>query len=206
MIYMYNGTPGSGKSLHLASDLLHYLNCRRERLVICNFDIDLSKVKYPERFHYIDNCRLQYPSDIYDLVEDFKNNNEIKERSCILVLDECQLLFNARQWSAKGRIEWNRFFTLHRKLGFDVYLVCQFDEMIDKQMRNLVEYQIIHRKITNFGVIGALLRLFTLNDIFIAVTYWYGIKEKIGQEFFLARKKYYSIYDTFEIFDFNDEN
>lgn len=205
MIYMLNGTPGSGKSLHLASDLLHYLNSRKNRLVICNFDIDLSKVKHPERFNYIDNSILQYPDRIFELVQEFKLSNEIRERSCILVLDECQILFNSRRWNEKGRTEWNRFFSLHRKLGFDVYLVCQFDEMIDKQLRNLVEYQVIHRKITNFGLIGGLLRLITWKDVFVAVTYWYGIKEKISQEFFIARKKYYSIYDTFELFNFSDQ-
>lgn len=202
MIYMYNGTPGSGKSLHMAEDILHYLNSRKDRLVIANFEIDLSYVKHPERYHFIDNSELLLPDKIYRLVAEYQLEHDIKERSCVLFIDECQILFNARSWNADGRSDWNKFFTLHRKLGFDIYLICQFDEMLDKQVRHLVEYQIVHRKLSNFGLGGLFLKLLTFGDVFIAVEYWYGIKEKTSQHFFKARKKYYRLYDTYNMFDF----
>ena len=37
------------------------------------------------------------------------------------------------------------FFSQHRKLGYRVILVAQFSEMIDKQIRALIEYEYIHR-------------------------------------------------------------
>lgn len=38
-------------------------------------------------------------------------------------------------------------------------------------------------------------------SVFVAVEYWYGIKEKMGAEFFLYSKKYGSLYDTYALFD-----
>ena len=43
MIYFYSGTPGSGKSLHVAQDIYQYL--QRGKNVIANFDINEKAVK-----------------------------------------------------------------------------------------------------------------------------------------------------------------
>ena len=42
MIYMYTGTPGSGKSYHVAKEI--YWNLRHGRNVIANFDINYDAV------------------------------------------------------------------------------------------------------------------------------------------------------------------
>ena len=42
MILLYSGTPGSGKSLHVAERLYHLL--RAGRPVICNFNINLNRI------------------------------------------------------------------------------------------------------------------------------------------------------------------
>ena len=59
MIKLYSGTPGSGKSLHMAKDILYYCNCRRDRLVICNFEVDYSRFKHPERYIFLSNNDLK---------------------------------------------------------------------------------------------------------------------------------------------------
>lgn len=202
MITLYSGTPGSGKSLHMSEKIFDVLNGRKDRLIIANFEIDLSCFKHPERFFYLSNLVLQDPDLLYDMAYDFYKDHELKEGSILLFIDESQLLFNSRDWHIKGRRKWLSFFTQHRKFGFDVFLVSQFDMMLDKQIRSLIEYQVIHRKVTNFGTIGSLLKLLLLgNDIFVAVYQWYGIKQVTGHEFFIAWKKYYSIYDTFKQFE-----
>ena len=43
MIYLYSGTPGSGKSLHMARDIMFKL--RRGQNVIANFPINMELVK-----------------------------------------------------------------------------------------------------------------------------------------------------------------
>ena len=96
-------------------------------------------------------------------------------------------------------MEWIKFFQQHRKLGYNVILVAQNDRLIDRQIRVFVEYDVKHRKINNFGWVGIICTLFRI-PLFIAVTYWYGVKEKIGSEFFVYKKKYGNFYDSYKVF------
>ena len=192
MIYLYSGTPGSGKSLHQAKDIYHWL--RRGRCCICNFDIDVNRIpKAKGQFIYLDNEHLT-PDILIKFSRVYFNDHEFKEGRLRLYIDECQLLFNAREWQTYGRKEWLSFFTQHRKYGYDIYLIAQFDRMIDRQIRSLIEYEIIHRKASNFGTVGALLSMFSGGNLFVAVMMWYPLKEKISSEFFKANKKYYQIW------------
>lgn len=203
MVYLYSGTPGSGKSLHMAKNLFYYLNCHKEYLVICNFEIDLSNVKHPERFVYMDNTSLLNPfDDLEPLIVEYFSSGLFRrvEGSIKVFIDECQLLFNSRDWKMEGRKEWLAFFTMHRKYFCDVYLVAQYDEMIDKQVRALIEYEVVHRKVSNMGYIGWFLKLLTFGDWFVAVERFYSLKMKVDAYYFRAWKKYYSLYDTFKIF------
>lgn len=95
---------------------------------------------------------------------------------------------------------WATFFTQHRKYGYNIILITQFDRLIDRQIRGVVEYEVIHRKVSNFKTIGFFLGLLFRGNVFIAVRRWYCIKEKIDSEFFVLRKKYASLYDSYKIF------
>ncbi|MDO4276335.1 MAG: zonular occludens toxin domain-containing protein [Eubacteriales bacterium] len=198
MIYLYSGTPGSGKSLHLAERLYHLL--RAGRPVICNFNINLNSIPASKRslFNYKSNLEIT-PEYLTQFAQEYSTKKgKIKESSLLLVIDECQLMFNARDWSKSGRDKWLSFFTLHRHWGYDVILVAQFDRMIDRQIRSLIEYEFIHRKVNNFGWRGWFLcAIFMTSKLFVSVKIWYPMKEKVGQDFFKCKKKYYSLYDTY---------
>lgn len=199
MIYLYSGTPGSGKSLHQAKDIYHWL--RRGRCCICNFDIDVSKIpKCKGQFIYLDNEYLT-PETLIKFSKVYFHDHKFGEGRLRVYIDECQLLFNAREWNISGRKEWLSFFTQHRKYGYDIFLVAQFDRMVDRQIRSLIEYEIIHRKASNFGTFGVLFSMFSGGNLFVAITMWYPLKEKIESTFFKANKKYYSLYDTYNTFD-----
>ena len=199
MIYLYSGTPGSGKSLHSARTI--YYNLLKKLPVIANFDINEKyKKKLKGEFIFWGNDELT-PEKLTEYSKNYFNNKKIKESQILLVIDECQMLFNAREWNAKGRKEWLYFFTHHRKFGYDIILVAQFDNMIDRQIRSLIEYQTIHRKVSNFGIKGKIISLFALGNLFVSVKVWYPMKEKIGSEFFRAKKRYCNLYDTFNNFD-----
>lgn len=130
------------------------------------------------------------------------SDNPYKEGCIKLYIDECQLIFNAREWNARNRKDWITFFTQHRKLGYDVYLIAQFDTMIDKQLRALVEYEIKHRKVNNFGWFGRFISLFFIGrPVVCAVTYWYPMKQRLSSEWIIGGKRLYSIYDTSKIFE-----
>jgi zona occludens toxin (predicted ATPase) len=202
MINLYSGTPGSGKSLHMASDIYYHL--KFGRTVIANFEIKPDFVKKCRgKFVFVDNENLT-PEYLIQFSKEYFAGKPFKEGKINLYIDECQLLFNAREWQKLGRNEWLSFYTQHRKLGYNIILVAQFDRMIDRQIRSLIEYNYIHRKVSNFGIGGKLISLLSFGNLFVSVKVWYPLNEKVGSEFFQCRKKYYSLYDTYNTFGSGD--
>lgn len=196
MIYLYSGTPGSGKSLHTANTLFWRL--RAGKPVIANFDFraEQCRKKKQANFLYIDNVSLT-PERLVNFSRNWFQCHTFREGAITLVIDESQILFNSREWNKSGRSDWLSFFTQHRKYGYDVILVAQFDRMLDSQIRALIEYNYIHRKVSNFGLFGKLFSLCAGGKLFVCVKVWYPMKEKVGSEFFKAKKKYYQLYDSY---------
>lgn len=205
MISLYSGTPGAGKSLHLARIISNRL--RAGKPVIGNFPLSCENLKSRKLGEYLEVDNLELTVDL--LVRCSRGVQELqgrrlKEGEILLVIDESQILFNSRDYGRKDRAGWLSFFTQHRKLGYEVILVAQFDRMLDRQIRALVEYEYRHRKVSNYGVVGFLMSAVFLGNLFVSVKIWYPMKEKVGSEFFVARKKYYSLYDTFSLFSAPD--
>lgn len=202
MIDLYSGTPGSGKSLDVAQKLYWWV--RAGKPCICNFQINLEKIKHKktiDNFLYLDNSALS-PARLIDYANKYMQKRGcVKEDSILLVIDECQMLFNSRDWGQRDRKEWLNFFTVHRHYGFHIILVAQFDRMLDRQIRSLIEYEYIHRKVSNYGWKGKLFSAFSLGKLFVSVKVWYPMHEKVGSSFFRAKKLYYSLYDTYAVFD-----
>lgn len=203
MIELYTGTPGSGKSLHCAKEI--YGKIVRKKNVIANFDINTSvfhKKKKKGLFVYLDNSDMN-PELLMDLALSYHKRNvngHIVEHQSLLVIDECAIMFNSRDWQAPDRMKWAIFFQQHRKYGYDIILITQFDRLIDRQIRSVVEYEVIHRKVSNFQAIGFLLGLFFKGNIFVAVTKWYQVNERMSSEFFVLLPKYAQLYDSYKIF------
>lgn len=213
MLDLYTGTPGSGKSLHVARDIYWFM--RTGGCVIANFDInrevfrkrkkktgELKKDYNKGTCLYVPNHMLE-PQFLVNYARAFFKRDakgRIKEGQCLLVVDECQLIFNARSWNQSGRDLWCSFFTQHRKFGYRIILISQFDRLIDRQIRSLVENEVKHRKLNNYKFFGQLMGLLYGGSAFIAVTYWYGVKSKIGSETFACKKRYREFYDSYKIF------
>lgn len=198
MIMLYSGTPRSGKSLHIARNIRNWLTYGFP--VICNFPIATDKIaRKRAEFQYVPNLKLT-PRMLIDYsnayFKDKKFSISKKEGHIKIVIDEAQRIFNARDWGRQGRSDWLEFFTLHGHLGFDIILIAQFDRMLDRQIRALIEYEYIHRKMSNFGYKGKIITALALGELFIAVKVWYPMREKVGSECFRKHKKYYAIYDT----------
>lgn len=200
MIYLYSGTPGSGKSLHQASNIYNGLKFTRS-LFICNYEINTSCIKHMKgQFLFLDNQDLK-PDKLIALADVYFESHKFKEGAIKLYIDESQILFNSREWNIVGRREWISFFTQHRKFGYDIYLIAQFDRMLDRQIRSLIEYECIHRKLSNFGFKGKVLSLLFGGSTFVAVSVWYPMKEKTGHNFFHYRRKFSRLYDTYKRFN-----
>ncbi len=202
MISLFSGTPGSGKSLHLAELLTNRMTFKKAP-IISNFNANFDHLKKIRgEYTFIDNSELN-PKKLIQFSNDYseKIGRRVKEGEILLIIDECQILFNSRDWGQKDRMAWCSFFTQHRKLGFEVILVAQFDRMLDRQIRSLIEYEYIHRKVSNFGIQGKFMSLFFGGKLFVSVKVWYPMKEKVGSSFFVFKKKYSKIYDTFALFN-----
>lgn len=204
MISLYSGTPGSGKSLDVARYIYHRLRYNPKAIIIANFEINLDKIKGSRRkpvghFIFVPNDKLTAESCIEFADRWRMRFGRPKEGQFVLIIDECQLLFNARDWSAKGRKEWLSFFTQHRKYGYNIILIAQFDRMIDRQIRSLIEYEIIHRKVGNIGFFGRLVAGFG-NNLYIRIAKYYPMQMKVDSEWFRGKKCYFDIYDTFKDF------
>lgn len=197
MITFYSGTPGSGKSLHVAQVI--YNRLRYGKLpVICSFPVDLDYIskngkKEIGRFVYLPYVEMK-PEFFYNYA--MENHVKGREGQTLVVIDECQLLFNPREFGRSDRLKWIEFFTQHRHLGFDFILVSQFDMLVDKQIRCLFEYDIKHRKLNNYGFTR-----FLPVKAFVAITFWYCVKKRVTVDFFIYRRKYSRIYNSFQMFD-----
>jgi len=66
-------------------------------------------------------------------------DGKYQEGQGLLILDECQLIFNSRKW--EKNFSWIEFFTQSRKLGWDVLLVAHSMDMVDSQIRPLIEFE-----------------------------------------------------------------
>lgn len=199
MIYFYSGTPGSGKSLHVARDIYYRLNRHKYPNVIANFQINQKMIRNKKaRFIYKDNSELT----VEFLVSYARENHKVGvENQTLVVVDECAVIWNSRQWMKDSeRMNWLKFFNQHRKLGFNFILISQSDRQIDRQIRALFEYEVKHRKVNNFKI-GQILPF----PVFCAVTYWYGVNERLGVEFFTYRRKWGKFYDSFGTWEL-DEN
>jgi zona occludens toxin len=196
MIYLYTGTPGSGKSCHTMKDIIFKL--QHGGNVIANFPVDISKIKkVTGKFVFMPDKDLTVK-----FLKDFarENHKKGKESQTLLIFDEAQSTFNSREYQRSDRKDWNMFFSLHRHIGYNVILITQNDRLLDRQIRCLVEYEIKHRKINNFKF-GSLLPF----KIFACIQYWYGAREKMGVEFFRYKKFYSKLYDSYALFDVLDD-
>lgn len=182
-----------------------YYNVRINKPVVCNFDVNRNVWKNGGKtFYYVPNNILT-PANLAKISQVYFEDHPFSEGAIKLYIDECQIIFNARSWNDRNRADWVKFFTQHRKLGYDIYLIAQFDSMIDKQIRSLIEYEVKHRKLNNVGWVGKLTSVLLMgHPCFVAVHYWYPQKQRLSADFRIGRKKLYRLYDTNLVFEGQD--
>lgn len=200
MISMYVGTGGSGKSYHVTKVCKDWLCKKKHNTVIANFPIKSDAIK---------GCKGQalFVSDddmTVDFLVRYSLDNLIQgvESQCIVIFDEAHNKFNCRDFCRKDRPEWIDFFSQHRKFGYDIVLITQVDRMLDKQIRGMVEVEVRHRKMNNYGTGGKLWGLVTGRSTwFIAISYWYGAGGlRLGDEMIRYNKSIASLYDSYRFF------
>lgn len=158
------------------------------------------KVHQPKKGVY------SYLEGLYGYAEQFHKRNQrgqIIENQTLLVLDECQELFNSRSWNRSDRLEWCSFFRQHGKYGYDVYLISQDDKVIDKQIRSILQYEYEHRCVNNYKLTGKIMGFMAGGKLFVCIKRMYGVKSKdakIKSTFFTGQWKFYEFYDSYKPF------
>lgn len=161
MITILQGTLGSGKSATCTAMAFDHL--KRGGVVATNFRLvdgwayELSKHSiwgmlsedrrrvnaashYRRHFHVssLDAVKAINPKELAE--KELKTvSGKYQEGQGLLILDECQLIFNSRKW--EKNMDWIEFFTQSRKLGWDVLLVAHTLDMVDSQIRPLIEFE-----------------------------------------------------------------
>lgn len=220
MITMYTGTVGSGKS-YLALDLgLRIVKEKKHgqyRHVIANFPIfelgEPSKI-LPKNFRekIINKNQAEYERWIfhdeisieYLIAVSIEKGWYGKEGMCTVIVDEAGVLFNTRDWQkeAQMRAKWIKFLSLSRKFGYDFVFIAQSDRMIDRQIRDLCEYEVRHLKANN-SFMFSWLSLFRIT-VFMRISQWYMTKLRGKLKLRLFKKSVANRYDTMRIFNFDD--
>lgn len=196
MVYLYSGTPGSGKSLDVAHEIIFWLKMGKPVIGNMYLNNDMLK-KYKGTYYFVDTYVMN-PHDFTAFSK--KTLKKAKEGQCLIVIDECHRIFNARYFNDKNRREWLEFFTVHRQFGFDIYLVAQWDRQIDRQIRAMIEYEIKHRKGNNMGNVGFFLSLF-FGTFFVRMENWYGSNQRLSSTFFRYHRRWGRLYDAYMAFD-----
>lgn len=211
MISLYSGAVGSGKSYHAVVLVLEWL--KKGKRVIANFPLIAPVYPLHRLFHYQRRkweqmmSRFTFCEEItpeYLIANSVENQFMGKESSCLVVIDEAGIMFNARDWQSAGnrRSKWIKFFSQSRKFGFDFVLVAQSDRMIDRQIRGLIEYDVKHLKANN-SFLFSFLSLFKIT-LFLYVYKWYQTRLKSNLRMSRYSKRIADRYDTMRTFDLDE--
>lgn len=208
MLVAYTGTCGSGKTYHAVHDIWNRVAYGHP--VITNIPLNIPHKRTPRQGNFADdNVTFLETFEITPaFLESYSNDlkekrgwSRVPEDYIYLVIDEAQLIFNCREWNAKNRGEWVRFFQLHRKLGYHVILITQMSKMLDNQMRGILEYEYLHRKASNFGLKGKFLSLVLLSPtLFISVRMWSCLRERIDSSVCRYSRRIAKMYDTTRLY------
>lgn len=197
MIKVFTGRPGNGKSAHMARRISDAL--RRGQNVISTVPINIDYISNGGRKLIGDYIRIPIdeitPENLYLYM--INNHEKDREDQTLVFMDECQVIFNSREWNAPGRKEWLNFFQSHRHLGFSVFLITQSFSFLDKQIREMVEIEVRHRKVSN-------LLWWLPFTLFIHREEWAAIEgrdNKIGTSLMFGWPRLFKIYDSYTIYD-----
>ncbi|CAH2032105.1 zonular occludens toxin domain-containing protein [Trichlorobacter ammonificans] len=173
MIVFYVGTPGSGKSYEAVKKIID--NLRLGRTVCTNLDgmddpkcieyikaaFNLDDYEFGRLFIYLSkpdvaqfwktrrvNKTLHLPDGSVDTVP-------VDEHICppgsLIVIDEVHKHFNARSWQSQANNEMADWASTHRHAGYDLILITQDIDKVEKQVRSLTEWSYLFRQVNFLG-------------------------------------------------------
>lgn len=113
-----------------------------------------------------------------------------------LIIDEGHRTLNSRMWADGDRAARIAWFSAHRHYGADVAILSQNIEMVDKQIRHLVEFRVRTRNLAKVKKLGVSVTLG--RPYFVAVHELHGSpnREIVKRELYGLNRLVRSIYHT----------
>ncbi len=143
MIKMFCGRPGSGKSYIASKQAIKFME--KGRPVFSNYPICFHSGKYEYR-------SLQ-------LTRDMIRKGAYPPGSLIIV-DECNHWFNSRNFK-EFNVQDLIFFTQHRHIGLDMFLISQHPQRVDVSIREIVN---LYYEIINIGPFSLIFKYDNIED------------------------------------------
>lgn len=170
MIVFFVGTPGSGKTYEAVKKIVD--NLRIGRTVCTNIDgmddpqcreymksmLGLDDFTYHHNFRFLtrDQVTKFWKSEEKEKIlplsgEIVKHKELICPKGSLIIIDEAHKFFNARDWQNKENRELADWASTHRHEGYDLVLITQDIEKVEKQVRSLTEWSYFFRKVNFLG-------------------------------------------------------
>jgi len=227
-VYVLTGKLGNGKTLSAVGRIQTYL--KQGRRIATNLDLFMEH--YPEaKCRNARVIRLPDKPSIDDMMmigrgdtgwcadpqlkrfgvtsPDIAKQSYDESKFGLLVLDECGTWFNSRNWNEPGRKELNDWFLHSRKLGWDVIIIIQSIDILDKQAREcLAEHTVFCKRMDNFTLplIGTISKLFmtkplSLPRLHVAIVKYGTSPQSMTADRWIFRgTDLFNFYDTQQVF------
>jgi len=198
--YAITGRKGSGKSLFAVGVIRDALIAGKR--VATNLDV------FPEHLFAPSNratfLRLPDRPVVADL-EAIGRGQEGpgEDDNGVIVLDETSTFFNSRQFGDRERQPLLDWLVHSRKLGWDVYYICQGLEQIDKQLRTtMIEYHISVKRTDKWPIpfVTPLAKLIGLNVRFPKMHIGI-IKHGVDRDALIVDRRFYRARDLFNAYN-----
>lgn len=198
--YAITGRKGSGKSLFAVGVIGDALKAGKR--VATNLDIYLDKLCNATSKATFTRLPDKPTAADFELIGRGQDGC-VEEENGIIVLDETSTFFNSRAYGDRERQPMLDWLVHSRKLGWDVYYICQGLDQIDKQLRTtMIEYHIAVKRTDKWPIpfITPLVALFGFNLRFPKMHIGI-IKHGVERDSLVVDRKFYRARDLFDCYD-----
>lgn len=206
--YCITGTRGAGKSLVAVARIRDYI--QRGLPVATNLDLALDKLVSSPPTAPVIRMPDRPTADDFDGLPVVHDSGD-ESRNGAIVLDECAVWLNAREWSGGDRQRIIDWLLQSRKRGWDLYFIVQAVGLLDKQARDtLFDYKVVCRRLDRLKIpfVGQLIKWLSLGMFqgtmpkvhMGVVSYGFGPGSPHADTWFYRAHDLYAAYRTGQLF------
>ncbi|MCK9283970.1 MAG: hypothetical protein M0P39_06770 [Rhodocyclaceae bacterium] len=199
--YLVTGKKGNGKTIFAVGVIRDALAAGKR--VATNINVHLHVLARPQSTR----SYIRLPDT--PTVEDFEalgrgQDGVVEEDNGIIVLDESSKIFNSRSWGDKSRQPILDWLVHSRKYGWDVYMIAQGQEQLDKQLRTaLLEYWVVVKRTDKWPIplITPLSKLFIQGGLRMPKYHFGTVRHGFDRDALVVDRKWYKGVDLYAAYD-----